>query len=79
MVSKTGNIDSAFFNFHSNFAALYNLSLPNDELRSITEGNATLIGQVSEWLTNSKNKKDAVRGGLLFEKFTRAMTSVGLL
>ena len=79
IISKTGNIDTAFFSFHSHFAALYNLSLPNDELRAITEDDSTLIEQVSEWLTNSKNKKDAERGGILFEKFTRAMTSVGLL
>ncbi len=79
IISKTGNIDTTFFSFHSHFAALYNLSLPNDELRAIPEDGSTLIEQVSEWLTSAKNKKDAERGGILFEKFTRAMTSVGLL
>jgi hypothetical protein len=79
LVSKTGNIDTAFFAFHSHFAALYNLSLPNDELRTIPEDGSTLIEQVSDWLTHAKNKKDADRGGILFERFTRALTSVGLL
>ena len=79
IISKTGNIDSVFLSFHSHFAALYNLSLPNDELRAIPEDDGTLIDQVSDWLTSAKNKKDAERGGILFERFTRALTSVGLL
>ena len=79
IISKTGNIDTTFFSFHSHFAALYNLSLPNDELRAIPQDDGNLIEQVSEWLSSAKNKKDAKRGGILFEKFTRALTSVGLL
>jgi len=79
IIAKTGNIDTTFYSFHAQFAALYNLSLPNDELRSIPEDDGTLISEVSGWLTTSKNKKDAERGGILFEKFTRALTSVGLL
>ena len=79
IISKTGNIDTAFFSFHSHFAALYNLSLPNEELRAIPHDDGNLIEQVSEWLSSAKNKKDAERGGILFEKFTRALTSVGLL
>ena len=79
IISKTGNIDTTFFSFHSHFAALYNLSLPNEELRAIPQGDGNLIGNVSEWLSSAKNKKDAERGGILFEQFTRALTSVGLL
>jgi hypothetical protein len=79
IISKTGNIDTQFFSFHSHFAALYNLSLPNDELRAIPGDGSTLIEQVSDWLTHAKNKKDADRGGVLFERFTWALTSVGLL
>ena len=79
MISKTGNIDTVFFSFHSHFAALYNLSLPNDELRAIPQDDGNLIEQVSEWLSVARNRKYADSGGLLFERFTRALTSVGLL
>ena len=79
IISKTGNIDTTFFSFHSHFAALYNLSLPNDELRAIPQDDGNLIDQVSAWLSSAKNKKDAERGGILFERFTGALTSVGLL
>lgn len=79
MISKIGNTDSAFFAFHRSLAELYNRALPNDELRSIPFGDGMLITLVSEWLQSSKNWKDGVHGGILFEKLTVALASVGML
>lgn len=79
IISKTGNIDTSFFAFHANFAAVYNLSLPNIELRSIPYGDDTLIITTSKWLVTAKNNRDTVEGGTLFEEFAIALASVGLL
>ena len=80
MISKMGNTNSAFFGFHTSFSELYNLALPNAELRSIPDGkDRMLTDSVSTWIMHAKNWKDAEKGGQLFERLTTALASVGLL